>query len=274
MCIAILSPEGKTISKETLAQCYKRNSDGAGYMYASNNMLHVHKGFFSFDEFYDSYKPVEKEKCVIHFRIKTHGDINADNTHPFNVSNELAFVHNGMINIHESHKQYSDTWHFNERIIKPMYKDNKAFIKKIYNQELIRGFIGNSKLIFLDNKGRSTIINPEKGIWENGVWYSNSSYVIPKEMIPYKGKPTYHGTSTYFLEGEMVRFTRDFQQFKKGTVAYVDNVLPFNKLELVTHEHLNGSVIERKSTVPAVFVESVDAYLESDYVESRANFYM
>lgn len=275
MCIAILSPEGKIVSKETLAQCYKRNSDGAGYMYARDGVLHVHKGFFSFDEFYDSYKPVEQEKCVIHFRIKTHGDVSADNTHPFQVSNDLAFVHNGMINIQEDNKHFSDTWHFNEAIIKPMYRDNRAFIKRLYNQELIKSFIGGSKLIFMDSKGRSTIINPEKGVWEDGVWYSNTSYKIypPTVYTPPK-QGTYHGVQNYFLEGEMVSLTRDFQSLKKNTVVYIDNILPLNKLEVISHEYSYGKVIERKIVIPAAFVESLDTYLESDYVEDRTSFYM
>jgi len=273
VCIALLKPEGKTVSKETLAQCFKANSNGAGYMYARDNQLHIHKGFFSFDEFYESYKPVEQEKCVIHFRIKTHGDISADNTHPFQVSNDLAFVHNGIINIKEDNKKFSDTWHFNEAIIKPMYRDNRAFIKRLYNQELIKSFIGSSKLIFLDSKGRSTIINPDRGVWEDGVWYSNTSFRIPVYSPPKQGTWVAH-KSSYFLEGEMVCFTRDFMGYKKGAVVYVDNILPFNKLEVISHTQTAEGIIERKSVIPAAFVQSIDDYMESDYVANSSSFYL
>jgi glutamine amidotransferase len=184
MCIAIYKPEGKLISQETLAQCYKANSDGAGYMFHKNHKLYVKKGFFSFDDFWKSYRRDKNKECVIHFRIKTHGLINEANCHPYKVNDNFAFVHNGMISGYTDPAK-SDTWLFNEDVIQP-------FVSKWGNlglfedpvKKLIESRIGYSKLIFMDNEGNSKIFNEDKGSWDDGIWYSNSSYKKPAPYVP------------------------------------------------------------------------------------------
>lgn len=177
MCIAIYKPEEKIISKATLKECYSSNPDGAGFMFAEDKQLHIEKGFFSFDTFYDAYKAHEEKKVVIHFRIKTHGEINKTNCHPFAVNNSLAFVHNGIINGLDGDKTLSDTIHFNEQILQPLvnkWGNLALFQDPMIN--LIESRIGYSKLIFLDRHGNHKIMNEQKGQWDNGVWYSNNSY--------------------------------------------------------------------------------------------------
>jgi hypothetical protein len=43
-------------------------------------------------------------------------------------------------------------------------------------KDLIESRIGYSKLIFLDRHGNHNIFNEHKGVWDDGVWYSNTSY--------------------------------------------------------------------------------------------------
>jgi hypothetical protein len=79
----------------------------------------------------------------------------------------------------------SDTWLFNEDILQP-------FVDKWGNlglfqdpvQKLIEARIGYSKLIFMDNTGNTKIFNEDKGVWDNDVWYSNSSYKKPAPYVP------------------------------------------------------------------------------------------
>lgn len=177
MCIAIMSKEGVTIPKEHLEQSFRINDDGAGFMYAENDTLHVKKGFMDFNSFYEAYKPHEDKPIAVHFRITTHGDTDEANTHPFQVGNNLAFIHNGIINaVDRPDKTKSDTYWFNQKILVPVYKRDSRFIFKEHFKELVREYIGWSKLVFLNNKGHHTIINEDKGVWDEGVWYSNSSY--------------------------------------------------------------------------------------------------
>jgi hypothetical protein len=183
MCIAIYKPEGKEIERETLERCYRSNPDGAGYMFHKNDKLYVKKGFFSFSDFWQSYRRDKTKECVIHFRIKTHGAINKDNCHPYLVNDKFAFVHNGIISGYTDANK-SDTWLFNEDVIQP-------FVSKWGNlglfedpvKKLIESRIGYSKLIFMDNTGNTKIFNEDKGYWDDGVWYSNGGYKKPVPVV-------------------------------------------------------------------------------------------
>ena len=176
MCIAIYKPEDKIISKKTLIECYDSNPDGAGFMYAENKKLHIEKGFFSFNSFYNAYKEHQHKKAVLHFRIKTHGKIDTTNCHPFAVNNTIAFVHNGIINGFGD-TNHSDTIGFNNGVLQPLVNKwgNLALFQDPM-KDLIESRIGYSKLIFLDRHGNHNIFNEAKGVWDDGVWYSNNSY--------------------------------------------------------------------------------------------------
>ena len=176
MCIAIYKPEGKVISKDTLIECYNGNPDGAGFMYAQNKKLHIEKGFFSFDSFYEAYKLHEQKQTVIHFRIKTHGKIDTTNCHPFAVNSSIGFVHNGVITGFGD-TNHSDTIGFNHNILQPLvHKWGNLALFQDPIIDLIEGRIGYSKLVFLDRHGNHKIMNESKGVWDDGVWYSNNSY--------------------------------------------------------------------------------------------------
>jgi hypothetical protein len=176
MCIAIYKPQDKILSQATLKECYDSNPDGAGFMYAQNKKLHIEKGFFSYDSFYKAYKEHEHKQAVIHFRIKTHGKIDTTNCHPFAVNNAIGFVHNGIINGFGD-TNHSDTIGFNNAILQPLvHKWGNLALFQDPIIDLIEGRIGYSKLVFLDRHGNHKIMNEGKGVWDDGVWYSNNSY--------------------------------------------------------------------------------------------------
>ena len=189
MCIAIYKPKDKVIPLEILEECWRVNDDGAGFMFSENKELHVRKGFMNFDSFYKAFKPHEEKNAVLHFRITTHGKTNEANTHPFVVGKDLAFVHNGIISAVDTKTEpdFSDTYHFNKKILHKLYASDNRFVKKQHFKDLITNYIGYSKLIFLDNKGRVTIFNEDKGTWDDGIWYSNNSY----KPYPTKASSTY-----------------------------------------------------------------------------------
>ena len=176
MCIAIYKPEGKLLSLSTLKECYTSNPDGAGFMYAEKKKLHIEKGFFSFQSFYDAFKKHESKQAVIHFRIKTHGKIDTTNCHPFAINSSIGFVHNGVISGFGD-ADHSDTIGFNKGVLQPLV--NKWGNLALFQDpivELIESRIGYSKLVFLDRHGNHKIMNESKGTWDDGVWFSNTSY--------------------------------------------------------------------------------------------------
>ncbi|MDE1816698.1 MAG: hypothetical protein KGI11_09095 [Thaumarchaeota archaeon] len=183
MCVAVLKPEGLTISESILKNCFEANPDGAGLMYADRGQLHIEKGFFKFEEFLDRVNEHQDKTLVLHCRIRTHGNIDAENCHPFRVNKKLGFVHNGTITGFIDNDK-SDTWLFNETILQPLVQ--RWGMLPLFSdpiKSLVEGRIGWSKLIFLNNKGEYQIFNEKDGRWDNGIWYSNSSY-LPRIKYP------------------------------------------------------------------------------------------
>lgn len=177
MCIAIYKKENVVIPKEILAECYKRNSDGAGFMYNDGGKLKIKKGYFTFDSFYHEFQKVETKQALIHFRIKTHGKVSEANCHPFYVTKDLGFIHNGIIAKHGSNAELSDTRDFNAKILKPLVKKfGTTIIQNKEIQTMMKDYIGYSKLVFLDSEGNVTIVNEALGNWNEETWYSNTSW--------------------------------------------------------------------------------------------------
>lgn len=211
MCIIAFKPHKvEPISKKVLKQCWNRNSDGAGYAYLAegddgNEFWEVKKGFMSWKKFWKSYSAEEFKKehvYVCHFRIKSAGEINPGNTHPFpitddyNTMTQLRFqskhivLHNGTCGTGD--KGYSDTMVFIRNKIdalwKPSYKDERVW-------EILRDLIS-------DTRDRWLILEPDHyhkfGNWqeESGVFYSNTSYK-PLSTHTTNHYNSYNHTTTY-----------------------------------------------------------------------------
>lgn len=180
MCIIIVN-KNKMLSRATLENSFENNSDGAGMAYVENGVVKVFKELTDFDKFYKKYIEVRKKNklpILLHFRITTHGYVDIQNTHPYIVEkSKLVVMHNGIIDIECDNKAMSDTWHFTREYLKPLYLEDKNFLKKDHIRRLLGKSIPSSKLAFLDASGSVTIINQQLGETdEAGNWYSNSSY--------------------------------------------------------------------------------------------------
>lgn len=178
MCIAILNTKkGKEITKEELLNCYYNNPDGIGLFYADRNKIRVYKTLSNFEEFHLEYLKARKLKTNIclHFRIGTSGKKDLLNCHPFEVSPNLYFCHNGIIDVPvPKNSIISDTIVFNETILKNLpdgFLSNKAI------KRLIESYTHGSKLLFLDSNSNFTITNEKSGCWHGGNWFSNYSYL-------------------------------------------------------------------------------------------------
>lgn len=183
MCIAIFKPKNIIIEKDILKTCSENNPDGIGFAYIKDNKIIINK-YMDFDDFYSDYSKVEiTSPMLIHFRIATHGKVSVQNCHPFRLNSRMALVHNGIISGYGDRETKSDTLDFIEKVIGNIsYKmwKNPSF------RELVGNAIGYSKFCILDVSGNHYIINEQKGVWVDGVWFSNTSY---------KPKVTYIKTS-------------------------------------------------------------------------------
>lgn len=184
ICIAIYKPENVYLKKYILQTCFENHPDGAGFMVYDHKAgrLIAKKGFFSFRSFWKAYREYKYHRAVLHFRYSTAGKVNEENCHPFLANDNLGFVHNGTIGIQMDDKDFSDTWHFNENVLKPIideYPD--AWMHKTI-KGLVESFITErNKLVFMDGSGNVTIYNEGKGVWHSECWFSNDSYT--KKMV-------------------------------------------------------------------------------------------
>lgn len=177
-CIAVWKPKGVNIAKKYLQNCYASNKDGAGFAYAKDGKVGILKGFFNFEEFYKAYLPFQKYACLLHFRIATHGAVNPENCHPFEMNGgKYALIHNGVLpySLHDGDKDKSDTKQFAELMetIMPLvdgHWQHEGFSK------VVGEAIGYNKVVILRGDGKAWLFNEHKGEWHKGAWYSNNGY--------------------------------------------------------------------------------------------------
>jgi hypothetical protein len=189
MCIAIIKPAGqKSPSMQALKNCFESNRDGAGFCFARKGLIHIHKGYMTWDAFAESFARIYDEKSLdectvfIHFRISTAGGISKGNCHPFPMVREIvdmqneytvvrkgghAAMHNGMLKI-DSSKNASDTMHFLKNLHGLDYWGDSRIQKLIQMSSL------GSKLAFLSTSGRFQYYG--EWIKIDGVLYSNRSF--------------------------------------------------------------------------------------------------
>ena len=202
MCIAIYKPtEAEFPTKKTLQRCFEANPDGAGYMFAHRDTVHIRKGFATFKAFWRDLRDIRAKVTdhtafVLHFRIGTQGGIRPDCTHPFPLSRkmddlralrataDIGIAHNGIITLTSNHYHktitYSDTMEFITRYASRLIKS-----RDWHEDEDLRYLIedlADSRLAILDGGGTCTLLGDG---WreDGGVWYSNSSY-LPTPTTP------------------------------------------------------------------------------------------
>ncbi len=112
MCIIIYRDNGNSMNFSIMKQLWALNSHGAGYWIENKDKETVRfkKGFLEFDNFESSIRNERLKKTdryAIHFRLATHGGINQELCHPFDVSHwsttkgnsKQIIMHNGIIDI-------------------------------------------------------------------------------------------------------------------------------------------------------------------------------
>ena len=217
MCIiAYKSAEAKFPSKKTLRTCFNNNPDGAGFMYNASGVVHIKKGFMSFQQFWKALRAVREEvgdntSYVMHFRISTQAGMREDCTHPFPLSRHMkdmrlldtttsiGVAHNGIISLTSESGwsktiTYSDTMKFITDYLSLIIM-GKSWYRDKDKKQLVENLIDNSRLAVLDSTGHCEMLGLG-WVENNGVWYSNSSYK-PKPKVSITKPYTYTDYSAY-----------------------------------------------------------------------------
>ena len=191
MCIIAVSKKGvRQPSLEQLRNMYTNNPDGAGYMYARNGQVHIHKGFMTWEDFERQIKAeafTKNDPVVYHFRISTQAGVCPTMTHPFPLTDNLAqcealdvncpsgVAHNGIISMTSFKKEtrFSDTAYFiawyMTRIIR-----NRADIADPAVNDMIDA-LTNSKWAIMDGiSGEIETVGKFNN--DKGLLFSNETY--------------------------------------------------------------------------------------------------
>ena len=155
MCIICISPKQVRQPSDTVIETmFRRNPHGAGYMYARDGKVIIHKGFMNLDDYLDSIHHehfTAKDSVVYHCRISTQAGVTREMTHPFPLSNRpehmryldldcgIGVAHNGIIQLTSdtAEKEYSDTATFitdylSEIITSPQDLRKREVLNTIY----------------------------------------------------------------------------------------------------------------------------------------------
>jgi hypothetical protein len=125
---------------------------------------------------------IQGRDCAFHLRMRTHGDIDLANCHPYEVLNraehgiDLWLMHNGVLATgNQADPRYSDTWHYINDYLKPILITNPDFAFHPSFSDLIGKHIGvSNKFVLMDNEGRQAVINQDSGVYWGGLWLSNT----------------------------------------------------------------------------------------------------
>ena len=191
MCIICISPKRvRQPGDAMIATMFRRNPHGAGYMYARDGKVIIHKGFMDLDAFLDSVHQehfTARDSVVYHFRISTQAGINPEMTHPFPLSNRLehmryldlesgiGVVHNGIIQLTSdaAEKQYSDTAIFITEYLSRLITSTED----LRREEILNTIycLARSKFAIMDSTGYVARVG--EFINEKGLLFSNTSYL-------------------------------------------------------------------------------------------------
>lgn len=179
MCILIHQPKDYCFSSEQLRDFFYKNSDGFGAIvnHGDERGVKVYKSVGGIKEIEDMYyNDVACYEAIIHFRMKTHGNIDLENCHPYEVLPNVYMAHNGILSYgNTADPTKSDTWHYIKDFIKPMLELTPDALKNPYIRGYLGAHIGSSnKFGFMDLEGNVAIINRHSGVEHDGVWYSNT----------------------------------------------------------------------------------------------------
>lgn len=224
MCIMTLIPAGTEAPWEGLAHGGVNNPDGHGWAVAQGDTLVVGKSMdlnealLDFEAARDAMGGTPLS--LFHSRIATAGLVTTFNVHPFYVgdSKQTVMAHNGVLPYkyqpkRNSDDQRSDTRLYAEDVAGPLMNPQTGVPSRRMTKVIGEDIARSNKFIFLSvalGVPQYRIVNSEMGVFQDGVWYSNRSFV----------KRTYQPVSTTRYIGGHVVTPRDYDWDRAPSKAW------------------------------------------------------
>ena len=201
MCLLTQQPASVNFTDAFLLDVYAKNKDGLGVMYAADGKLHVYKCLpANGQDFVDFYrKHAANRDCIWHARMKTHGDIDMENCHPYQVTTDIWLAHNGVLSTgNDADHTKSDTWHFIKNVLRPSLTADPNLMLDPEWIDFMGDVIGGSnKFGLLRADGATCIINRKSGVEFEKSWLSNTYAWTPSRFgfqSPQTARHGYYGS--------------------------------------------------------------------------------
>lgn len=188
MCVIIHRPAGHSLPFNKLATACEKNAHGMGVAIFDRGRLEIRKIFSEKGNDPEILAKILEDaidqEVFVHLRLKSIGDKNPENVHPFIVHKDgdrtFALMHNGTMNQFDRKNGKTDSETFGMEIFKPLvsnWKSDNPLLDPDF-QRIVSIAVGNdwNKIALLDSNGSHFIINKGKGSTFPGnpdVWVSN-----------------------------------------------------------------------------------------------------
>lgn len=208
MCLIVTRPAGTKVDREVLRKGFHANSDGWGIMSPGDGVVTIRKGF-ALDEFFRAYDSVpEGDPLCVHFRLKTHGEKNLENCHPFPVvEGKYALMHNGIIDLPTIFGEMSDTWHYANFYVDPLLRGGEHVFGSDWLVDVLGASVrSTNKVVVMRHDGQFIIANSKQGYFiDQGVWVSNKNYEWGSRTLVSEGEwEIGTGYSRRYVDGKEV----------------------------------------------------------------------
>lgn len=187
MCVIIARNPGIEIDEQKIASACQVNPDGFGISVLDRGKIITTKQLTNNSKTITQMLEEAKDhKVFLHLRYRTQGNVNLENCHPFTSfegdGKQILFMHNGTVSDYGADDpNFSDTYLFNERVVKPMID---RWVKLGNSPEsifddpmfliIMQKYAGStSKFVLYDEAGNQIIFNKKGGKEFDGWWASN-----------------------------------------------------------------------------------------------------
>ena len=163
MCMIGVFPPGIRPERVRLEECFLYHNDGWGLAYRD----HMEKGVGY--RFWDEWGRVPNDcQVVTHFRTATSGGFGEEMAQPFILSDGTLVFHNGVIG-GVGNEDESDTSEFVRTVLDklpPRWWNDAGWYDNV------DWALASGKMVLLPPDEEAVIIGRERGVQENGIWWS------------------------------------------------------------------------------------------------------
>ncbi|MGE3774766.1 MAG: hypothetical protein AB7I32_17710 [Gammaproteobacteria bacterium] len=186
MCLIVHKPAGRALPAALLRSAAAFNPHGAGLVAlpATREAVIRRAAVTRADEILGWAAEHVDDECVLHFRYRTRGGVDIDNTHPLPVTQHIHLFHNGTLAVDSHTPERSDSWHLARDFLAPVLTRRPALLGDATFGRMLAAAIGRlNRVVLVDTQARQVVVvNREAGLERDGLWLSNARWFDPRVL--------------------------------------------------------------------------------------------